>query len=75
MSNPKEIRYKQRFVQFEKAFILLDENIAIEEYSKIERAGLIQFFEIAFELSWKLLKDYLESEGYVVKSPGDAIIY
>lgn len=72
MTNSKEIRYKQRFTQFEKAFLLLKESIDIETYTKIERAGLIQFFEITFELSWKLLKDYLESEGYIVKSPRDA---
>jgi nucleotidyltransferase substrate binding protein (TIGR01987 family) len=73
MTNPKEIRYKQRFIQFEKAFLLLEESVQMEEYTKIERAGLIQFFEITFELSWKLLKDYLESSGYLVKSPRDAI--
>ncbi|WP_256359146.1 nucleotidyltransferase substrate binding protein [Candidatus Marithrix sp. Canyon 246] len=27
----------------------------------------MQFFEMAFELSWKLLKDYLENEGYIIK--------
>lgn len=39
----------------------------------IERAGLIQFFEMAFELGWKLLKDYQEAEGYTISSPRDAI--
>jgi len=73
MSNLKEIRYKQRFEQFEKAFLLLKEGMDIIEYSKIERAGFIQFFEIAFELSWKLLKDYLESIGYITKSPRETI--
>ena len=28
---------------------------------------------MAFELSWKLLKDYEEAEGFIVKSPRDAI--
>ena len=28
-----------------------------------EKAGIVQFFEISFELSWNLLKDYLEYEG------------
>jgi len=41
-----------------------------------QKAGLIQFFEIAFELSWKLLKDYLESEGFEnINSPRSAIKY
>ncbi len=29
--------------------------------------------ESTIELSWKLLKDYLESEGYIVKSPRETI--
>jgi len=37
----------------------------------IERVG--QFFERAFELGWKVLKDYLEGEGFSVASPRDAI--
>jgi nucleotidyltransferase substrate binding protein (TIGR01987 family) len=38
-----------------------------------ELAGLIQFFEMTFELALKLLKDYEEEEGFTVKSPRDAI--
>ncbi len=45
----------------------------ITEPSEAERAGLIQFFEISFELAWKVLKDYLEDEGFTVVSPRDAI--
>lgn len=41
--------------------------------SELEKAGLIQFFEITFELAWKVLKDYLEEQGYIVKSPREAI--
>jgi nucleotidyltransferase substrate binding protein (TIGR01987 family) len=71
--NVPDIRWQQRFSQFEKAFSLLRQAIAIERPSVVERAGLIQFFEMAFELGWKLLKDYEEAEGYTVKSPWDAI--
>lgn len=71
--NPQDIRWRQRFQQFDKAFLLLQSAIAVEKPSIIERAGLIQFFEMAFELSWKLLKDYQEAEGYVIASPRDAI--
>ena len=28
---------------------------------------------MTFELAWKVLKDYLESEGYIVKSPRETI--
>jgi len=65
----KTVRWRQRFENFEKAYGLLARTVAIENPSEAERGGLIQFFEMAFELSWKLLKDYLEAEGYAVKSP------
>jgi nucleotidyltransferase substrate binding protein (TIGR01987 family) len=68
-----DVRWHQRFGQFEKAFSLLQDAISIEKPSVVERAGIIQFFEMAFELSWKLLKDYEEAEGFMVKSPRDAI--
>ncbi len=69
----QDIRWQQRFHQFEKAFVLLKDAVDIESLSIIERAGLIQFFEMAFELAWKLLKDFGEAEGFVIKSPRDAI--
>jgi len=73
MENKKEIRWKQRFVNFEKSFKLLKRTIAIKNPSEAEKGGIIQFYEVCFELSWKLLKDYLESEGYIVKSPKQSI--
>ena len=69
----EDIRYKQRFANFKKAFLFLEEALKIENPSIIEKAGIIQFFEISFELAWKLMKDYLEFEGYNVKSPREAI--
>ena len=69
----KEIRWKQRFENFEKAFRLLERTVAIVSPSEAERGGLIQFFEAAFELSWKTMKDYLEAQGIDAKTPRDAI--
>ena len=71
--NNQDIRWQQRFQQFEKAFALLQIAIAIEQPSITERAGLIQFFEMAFELGWKLLKDYQQAQGFTINSPRDAI--
>jgi nucleotidyltransferase substrate binding protein (TIGR01987 family) len=68
-----DIRWKQRFNQFNKAFSLLASAIKVEKPSELERAGLIQFFEMSFELGWKLLKDYLENEGFDIKSPREAV--
>ncbi len=69
----QDIRWIQRFQNFEKTFLLLQETLQIKNPSVAERAGLIQFFEMTFELAWKLLKDYEEEEGFTVKSPRDAI--
>ncbi|MCF7793586.1 MAG: nucleotidyltransferase substrate binding protein [Candidatus Cloacimonetes bacterium] len=73
MMNNKEIRWKQRFQNFEKAFLLLQKYVKIVKPNEIERAGIIQFFEMAFELSWKLMKDYLESTGFLLQSPRESI--
>lgn len=67
-----DIRWKQRFQNFERACALLERTAKNPKLSEAERGGLIQFFEMAFELSWKLLKDYLTAEGYEVKSPREA---
>lgn len=67
-----DIRWQQRFQNFDKAFQRLDEAIRIiqnDPESFIMQAGLIQIYEFTFELSWKTLKDYLETEGFTVASP------
>ena len=64
----KDIRWKQRFQNYEKAYLLLERNLNIAEPSEVERAGIIQFFEMAFELAWKLMKDYLEEEGLIIST-------
>lgn len=71
--NQKEMRRRQRFANFKRAYTLLETYHARENPDELERAGLIHFFEIAFELSWKLMKDYLEAQGYQIRSPKDAI--
>lgn len=69
----QDVRWRQRFMHFQKAFRLLEQTLQIEQLSDAERAGLIQFFEMSFELGWKVLKDYLETEGFKIVSPRDAI--
>jgi nucleotidyltransferase substrate binding protein (TIGR01987 family) len=69
----KELRWKQRFINFEKAFLLLERTLQINEPSEAELGGLIKFYEMSFELSWKLMKDYLEEQGFIVKSPRETI--
>ncbi|MGF1584825.1 MAG: nucleotidyltransferase substrate binding protein [Bacteroidales bacterium] len=72
--NHKEIRWKQRFNNLIKAYRQLENaNDRFSELSVLEKEGMIQRFEYTFELSWKTLKDYLESQGLNVQFPRDVI--
>jgi nucleotidyltransferase substrate binding protein (TIGR01987 family) len=61
----KDIRWKQRFQNFSKALELLREPFARDHksFSDLEKEGIVQRFEITFELGWKTLKDYLVFNG------------
>ncbi len=39
----------------------------VDSLSRLEKEGAIQRFELAFELAWKTLKDYLEEAGVVAQ--------
>ncbi|MEI7595380.1 MAG: nucleotidyltransferase substrate binding protein [Bacteroidota bacterium] len=58
-----DIRWKQRFSNFNKALSQLSEFVQKGRLNKFEEQGLIQCFEYTYELAWNLLKDYLEAEG------------
>ena len=73
MDQLKEIRWKQRFENFDKSYRLLEKYSGKSELSELEEAGIIQFFEMTFELAWKVLKDYLECDGFIGKSPRETI--
>jgi nucleotidyltransferase substrate binding protein (TIGR01987 family) len=60
----QDIRWQQRQQNFNKALASLELALAIEQPDIVQRAGMIQFFEMAFELAWKMLKDYLEAQGF-----------
>lgn len=64
-----DIRWRQRFSNLLKASNQLTEFMEKGELNKFEVQGLIQCFEYTFELAWKTMKDYLEQEGFDVKSP------
>ena len=66
MTAQKDIRWIQRFNNFEKAFVQLKgvvELSAQRELSKLEEQGLVQAFEYTHELAWNVLKDFLEARG------------
>ncbi len=69
----KEIRWKQRFSNFEKSYKLLEKNITLPLKTDLEKAGIIKLFDISFELAWKVMKDFLEFKGIIANSPREAI--
>jgi len=63
-ANP--LRWKYRFDNFQRAFLLLREGIETlveRPLSQLEKEGLIRRFEYTWELVWKTLRDFLEAEG------------
>jgi nucleotidyltransferase substrate binding protein (TIGR01987 family) len=73
MSNG-DIRWKQRFANFNKAMNHLEKALQIPNPDIVQKAGIIQFFEMSFELAWNMVKDYLEEQGFVdIKSPRSAL--
>ena len=64
----QDIRWQQRFQNFDRAFLLLREAIdqGCNSLNQLEQEGAIQRFEVAYELGWKVLKDYLEENGVLV---------
>ncbi|MGI4727308.1 MAG: nucleotidyltransferase substrate binding protein [Janthinobacterium lividum] len=66
MEKPKDVRWQQRFVNFEKALSQFTEAIENNADDPIDiiKEGIIQRFEFTHELAWKVMKDFLEYEGF-----------
>ena len=60
----KDIRWLQRFINFNKAFNQLERFVKRENLNEMEAQGLIKAFEYTYELSWKTLQDLLKEKGY-----------
>ena len=77
----EDIRWQQRFSNYQKALARLSEAVDllvdnVNEGSEFDllKEGLIQRFEYTHELAWKVMKDYLEYQGYVdIRGSRDAI--
>ena len=67
MSQNSDIRWKQRFQNFDRAFVLLRDALenGPDALNQLEKEGVIQRFEFSFELAWKTLKDFMEQDGGV----------
>ena len=66
-------RWKLRYSEFSKSLKSLEKAIMVKNPDEIYRAGLIQYFEMTFELAWKTLKDYLTDQGFIIRSPRQSI--
>ena len=65
MTTPEsDIRWQQRFINFNKAFSQLDRFMQEKSLNEMEEQGLIKAFEYTYELSWKTLQDLLKDKGY-----------
>lgn len=67
MSQNPDIRWKQRFQNFDRAFVLLRDALenGPDALNQLEKEGVIRRFEFSFELAWKTLKDFMEQDGFV----------
>ena len=59
----KDIRWEQRFSNFQKALSQLKKFINKGDLSELEKQGLIKSFEYTYELAWNTIKDFLEYQG------------
>lgn len=60
-----DIRWIQRFSNFNKAFSQLERFTQVAELNEMEEQGLIKAFEYTYELAWKTLQDLLKEKGYL----------
>jgi len=59
----QDIRWQQRFNNYQKAFRQLEKFIAKPDLSELEEQGLIKAFEYTYELAWTTLQDFLKYRG------------
>jgi len=72
--NIEDIRWKQRFQNFKKAFQQFSDAVScVDKLSVLEKEGMVQRFEYTFELAWKTLKDFLEAKNVDAKYPREVI--
>ncbi len=62
----QDIRWKQRFENYSGALKHLKnayELKKVRDFTELELQGAVQAFEVTQELSWKVMKDFLEFQG------------
>lgn len=64
--NNQDIRWKQRFSNFQSALGQLEAAIDLSNQKKLsdlEKQGMIQSFEFSHELAWNVIKDFFVYQG------------
>lgn len=70
----EDIRWKQRFYNYQKALSQLTKFIEKGKLSELEEQGIIKAFEYTYELAWNVIKDYYEEQGEVnIQGSRDAL--
>ncbi len=62
----QDIRWLQRLENYKKALNNLEEGVLLAHerpLSKLEKQGIIQAFEITYELAWNTVKDFYREQG------------
>lgn len=57
------VRWKQRYRNYERSLANLREALETVNPSRLEKQGTVKAFELAYELAWKTLQDYLRETG------------
>lgn len=70
MNHGPDIRWQQRFENFDRALSLLKDALSRGPtvLNQLEKEGTVQRFEYTLELAWKTIKDYLEESGVVLSA-------
>lgn len=74
MAENNDIRWLQRFANYNKALLQLRRFILKNELNEFEEQGLIKSFEYTYELAWNTIKDFYEDQGEVgIQGSKDAV--
>lgn len=70
-----ELRWQQRFSNFEKAYrnLMQIKDYDLNQLSILKKEGFIQRYKYTLELALKTLKDYLFQQGYDSASPKELL--
>jgi nucleotidyltransferase substrate binding protein (TIGR01987 family) len=72
MKQNKGERLSHTLKNFERSLKSMEKALATPVTEERDLAGIIQNFEFVYELSWKVLKQRLEGEGFSIGSPKQA---